>query len=80
MSFRYGYLEMRARVPYSKGAWPSFWLLSGGALGANPNDAYRVEVDIFEVFSSCDTATPNIHKWVTAPDGELIHHLSLIHI
>ncbi len=74
MSFRYGYLEMRARVPYSKGAWPSFWLLSGGALGANPNDAYRVEVDIFEVFSSRDTATPNIHKWVTAPDGELIHH------
>ena len=28
MSFRYGYLEMRARVPYRHGAWPSFWLQS----------------------------------------------------
>lgn len=63
MSYQYGYLEMRARVPFKQGAWPSFWLVSGGALGARPDPYYDVEVDVFEVFSSTSTLIPNIHKW-----------------
>lgn len=64
MSYKYGYLEVRARVPYQRGAWPSFWLLSNGALN-NPLSSriYNIEVDVFEVFSSTSTAIPNIHKW-----------------
>lgn len=66
MSWKYGYLEMRAMVPYYRGAWPSLWAVSDGAVGNEKSKAdYFVEVDIFEVFSSFNTAVPNIHKWYT---------------
>lgn len=72
MNWRYGYMEMCARLPYKKGAWPAWW-----AKGVTPgncvsedivpeNYAYMVEVDMYEIFASVDTATPNIHKWYTA--------------
>ena len=60
MGFRYGYLEMRARIPFRHGAWPSFWL--------QPTPAFRKaswnsEIDIFEVFSSTNAIVANLHKW-----------------
>ena len=60
---------MRARVPFVRGAWPSFWSSSYGSLGPDGKqriytiDDYSIEIDIFEVFSSTDTLAPNIHKW-----------------
>jgi len=66
MSFQYGYLEMRARVPFGRGTWPSIWLSS------NPDTCYKsrsnlydynIEIDIFEVFGSDNELIPNIHKW-----------------
>lgn len=63
MSFMEGYLEMSARVPFVSGAWPSLWANSNGALNNDKSTPYTIEVDIFEVFSSVDTLTPNIHKW-----------------
>lgn len=63
MSYQYGYLEMRARVPYKHGAWPSFWLVSNGAIGQREDAKCFTEVDVFEVFSSTNTAVPNLHKW-----------------
>lgn len=64
MHFKYGYLEMRAKVPYKHGSWPSLWMKS------LPCDLYEIdkrgyfaEVDIFEIFSSPDKTVPNIHKW-----------------
>ena len=69
MSFKYGYLEMRGMVPFNRGAWPGYWMVSDGAIGNNNSQAdYFAEVDIFEVFSSVNTVTPNIHKWYK--DGE----------
>ena len=66
-SYKYGYIEMRARVPFNRGAWPSFWMVSNRALGnvKDANTKYTVEVDVFEVFSSKSTLVPNIHKWYT---------------
>lgn len=26
MNFKYGYLEMRAKIPFKHAAWPSFWM------------------------------------------------------
>ena len=69
MSWKYGYMEMRARVPFVRGAWPSFWTSSYGSLGPDGKqriytiDDYSIEIDIFEVFSSTDTLAPNVHKW-----------------
>ena len=64
MSFQYGYLEMKARVPFEVGAWPSLWSGTKGSLGPHIEDIdYSVEVDMFEVFASTDTLVPNTHKW-----------------
>ena len=64
MHFQYGYVEIRAKVPYMQGAWPSFWMKSvSGDISPRYVWDYRVEVDVFEVFSSPNKAVPNIHKW-----------------
>ncbi len=60
MNFRYGYLEMRAKIPFRHGAWPSFWMCSKRQL---KKADYFSEIDIFEVFSSTDTLVVNLHKW-----------------
>lgn len=59
MNYKYGYLEMRAKIPVVQGSWCSFWLTSGDLKGT-PSD-YGVEVDVFE--SQSLNLTPNLHKW-----------------
>ncbi|MBR7133754.1 MAG: glycoside hydrolase family 16 protein [Clostridia bacterium] len=77
MGYKYGYLEIRARVPFKQGAWPSFWLVSNKALGnkligSNSQSLeYNVEIDVFEVFSSLNTVVPNIHKWYANGDHSM---------
>lgn len=71
MSYKFGYVEIRAKVPFKKGVWPSFWTSSSGALGDVDyvkQYGYSTEIDIFEVFSSVDTLAPNIHKWYSGGD------------
>lgn len=75
MNYVYGYAEIRARIPFKQGAWPSFWGLQIGANGGRnktgglaydeekaKNAKYGVEVDIFEVFGSLSTLEPTIHR------------------
>lgn len=62
MAFKYGYLEMRAKVPYGNPMWPSFWLQSNRSI-ENSFTEYMTEIDIFEVFGN-QKAIPNIHKWI----------------
>ena len=73
MAFRYGYLEMRARVPYRHGAWPSFWLQSAPPPLRKAD--WMSEIDVLESFSSTNAAVANLHKWkgkahVMLPGGE----------
>ncbi len=76
MNYTYGYAEIRARVPYYEGSWPSFWGLNIGGQGGIKSDGgvcydasasskkkYGVEIDIFEIFGSKSVVTPNAHKW-----------------
>ncbi len=67
MNFVYGYAEIRARMPFFRGAWPSFWTQStdvvSSKFGVKRTPMYFVEVDVFEVFGTEDTAVSNIHKW-----------------
>ena len=69
MTFVYGYAEIRARMPFASGTWPSFWTQSNDELsskhyGVKCNPKYMVEIDVFEVFGNEDgEVVPNIHKW-----------------
>lgn len=60
MLFKYGYVEMRAKLPFGHGAWPSFWTQSKTAFGSVP---WFGEIDILEAFSSENKVVANIHKW-----------------
>lgn len=59
MAFRYGYVEMRAKVPTGVPIWPSLWLQSQESLR---NSNYMTEVDIFEVFAN-NKVSSTYHKW-----------------
>lgn len=60
MSFRYGYLEIYANVPYMKGAWPSYWTQSKDI---HRSVDYMTEIDIFEIFGKSNGVSAQLHKW-----------------
>ncbi len=60
MNFTYGRIEMRAKIPFLHGAWPSFWM---GTDTPFAKATYTAEIDIFEVFGSADSLESAIHKW-----------------
>lgn len=64
MSFKYGYLEVRAKVPYKAGCWPSLWLRSPNAKQTDltGKDGYNMEVDIIEPFGYTDKNGITIHE------------------
>ena len=64
MSFQYGYLEIRAKVPFKEGCWPSLWLRSHHATDKRENPEFEVELDVFEVFGSKNTLASNLHQQV----------------
>lgn len=74
MVFRRGYLEMRAKVPFRHGAWPSFWMLTYQPLRESK---LKSEIDIFEIFSSTDTVVCNLHKYLLDENGRSIAHCQL---
>ena len=76
MLFRYGYVEMRAKLPFCRGAWPSFWLkcdTNYQRTEAGRNNWFS-EIDIVEVFSKKDTVSPNLHRWGKI-NGEECHEM-----
>ena len=62
MLYKYGFLEMRAKVPFRHGAWPSLWFL-GNTDFHNEDIGWFCEIDLFEVFSSETLLISNIHRW-----------------
>lgn len=65
MLFKYGYVEIRAKLPFRHGAWASFWMKSDTPFlrsQANRNNWFS-EIDIFELFSKNDEVCANIHRW-----------------
>ncbi len=72
-NYCYGYLEMKAKVPFGKGRWPSFWMVQREDMHA-PGVKWMSEIDIFEVFGADDRLVPNIHKWCWS-DGQ--YHVQL---
>jgi beta-glucanase (GH16 family) len=56
---KYGYWEIRARVPRSKGIWPAFWLMGGFQ---NGDSSQQGEIDIFEMIGD-GKVYQTIHDW-----------------
>lgn len=62
MSYRYGYLEISAKLPFKEGCWPGFWLRSHNATDKQINPNFEVELDVFEVFGSPNSLRSNLHQ------------------
>jgi len=73
MNFTYGYLEMRAMIPYEQAAFPAWWLCNTPESRNNMDmlgekkAPYSTEIDIVEVFAFTDTFSCAVHQW---PRGE----------
>lgn len=81
MSFKYGYLEIEAELPFTYGSWPSFWLRPQGELDYSDGHVSNAEFDIFEIhglsyktifgyeYNTTAYVTPQLHKWYTPDTG-----------
>ncbi len=72
MNFKYGYAEIKAKVPYMDGVWPSYWTQSTANKRLEPLlkpqvNTVMAEVDIFEIFANNRVAA-NYIKWGFGPD------------
>ena len=68
MNYKYGYIEMRAKLPLESYTWSSFWMQSvvdnKDALAQPKTNLYKLEVDVFETLDKNDRMlVGNIHKW-----------------
>ncbi len=68
MSFKYGYLEMRAKMPYQYGMWFSFWMQPDKKLLPN-NFRYYGEIDIVETWWQSRSTAFSLHKWYNGYSG-----------
>lgn len=64
ITFDYGYLEMRAKLPKGNGVFPGFWITRN--YSAYPNSP---EIDLMEQFSIDNQFAANIHLWWFEPDA-----------
>ena len=64
ITFDYGYLEMRAKLPKGNGVYPGFWITRN--YNAYPNSP---EIDLMEQFSIDNQFAANIHLWWFEPDS-----------
>jgi hypothetical protein len=61
-SQRYGYFEMRAKLPKGHGAWPAFWLLTQP--GVVDDTLVRGEIDVLEQYGNePDRLHMAVHLW-----------------
>jgi beta-glucanase (GH16 family) len=58
---RYGYFEIKARLPGTPGTWPAFWMLNV----ANVPGIGSGEIDILEAYGGQSGYMMTIHDWTT---------------
>ena len=75
MWWRYGYAELRAKVPLYPSAWPAWWTTANHDINYYPKTTadngvvppadwrYMPEIDIFEFWGDSGNPCANLHKW-----------------
>ncbi len=61
MEFRYGYFEIRAKIPYHSGNSGAFWFCST----LKDEKKNSVEIDLVELLGSENNCVSNLHQWGT---------------
>lgn len=56
--YKYGYFEIKAKLPKGQGFFPAFWLFDASCW---PGAEYYNEIDIFEMYGNYSASTTNIH-------------------
>ncbi len=60
-SYKYGYFEIKAKLPTGQGYWPAFWLWNANKSSPDTDYWYN-EIDIFEgIGCLSDSVTCNVH-------------------
>lgn len=71
MVFKYGLLEMRAKVPFGRPAFPSFWMQSSQYGASETSMNVMAEIDMFEHFATDKPyIQTGVHKWYRDGTGE----------
>lgn len=78
MNFDYGYAEIRARVPFEIGVWPSYWATTACNISGRQNMQLHAEIDCFENFGSEEMLVSNIHKWYDEMDYNTIYNTGTV--
>lgn len=65
--FKYGRVEMRARMPAGKGLWSAFWLLNAYYKQDEPSDP---EIDIIEAIGDRTTTANQAYHYMVDLDGD----------
>ena len=69
MHYKYGYVEIKAKIPFGTDTFPAFWAKSVNmGKGYLTDDEYGVEIDIFEQHISSNGVASNVHKWTKSGD------------
>lgn len=74
MNFKNGYIELRAKIPYKKGSWASFygctdvWMNPNTFKSSNTTDnsynaGFNSEMDFIELADGTKGFSTNLHKW-----------------
>lgn len=73
ISFLYGYIEARIKMPVGSGNWPAFWMLGTNIISIGwPNSG---EIDIAEGFGNAKTRASSAIHYSTTESGCCENHL-----
>ena len=76
-ALQYGYFEISAKLPDSKGVWPAFWLsTSSDRTDPHSADDGLIEIDVFEFYGFPESYHAVVHVWKPKPHRELGERIS----